>query len=81
MRNFFRMERFYSRRRKSFKAMDFFLCVLGMVMIFEGVPYFLSPSKMKTWIRQLLTLPDANLRTFGAVLMGVGLMLVYLGRS
>ncbi|MBA3030831.1 MAG: DUF2065 domain-containing protein [Desulfobacteraceae bacterium] len=61
--------------------MDFFLCVLGMVMIFEGVPYFLSPSKMKTWIRQLLTLPDANLRTFGAVLMGVGLMLVYLGRS
>ncbi|MBU4318812.1 MAG: DUF2065 domain-containing protein [Proteobacteria bacterium] len=61
--------------------MDFFLCVLGMVMIFEGVPYFLSPSKMKTWIRQLLTLPDANLRTFGAVIMAVGLMLVYLGRS
>jgi hypothetical protein len=62
------------------EIMDYFLCVLGMVMIVEGIPYFLSPTQMKTWIRQILGLPDATLRSFGAVLMGVGLILVYLGR-
>jgi uncharacterized protein len=65
---------------KRFKTMDYFLSVLGLVMIFEGVPYFLSPVKMKTWIRQMLTLPDSALRSFGAVLMVAGLVLVYLGR-
>ena len=61
--------------------MDFFLCVLGMVMIFEGVPYFLSPVRMKIWIRQMLAIPEGTLRGFGLALMAVGLFLVYLGKN
>jgi len=61
--------------------MDFFLCVCGMVMIIEGVPYFLGPGKMKFWAQKMQELPDGTLRVFGLVLMGVGLLLIYLGRT
>ena len=61
--------------------MDFFLCVLGMVMIIEGLPYFAFPVKMKIWIARILELPSTSLRGFGFILMLAGLGLVYLGRS
>ena len=60
--------------------MDFFLCVLGMVMVVEGLPYFAIPDRMKVWVRTVLELPDSSLRRFGFVLMIIGLALVYLGR-
>ncbi len=60
--------------------MDFFLCVIGMTMIIEGVAYFLVPGKMKFWIRKVLELPEDSLRRFGFMLMGLGLFLIYLGR-
>jgi uncharacterized protein YjeT (DUF2065 family) len=59
--------------------MDFFLCVLGMVMIVEGVPYFVFPDKMKIWVRKVLVMPDLQLRRTGMILMGLGLFLIYLG--
>ena len=61
--------------------MEFFLCVIGMVMIIEAVPYFLVPDKMKLWIQNILELPDGTLRRFGVVLMAIGLFLIYLGKS
>jgi len=60
--------------------MDFFLCVIGMVMVVEGVPYFAFPEKMKVWVRQVLQLPDSSLRRFGLALMCTGVLLVYLGK-
>lgn len=61
--------------------MAFFLCVLGMVMILEGLPYFAVPEKMKVWIQQVLGMPTRVLRVFGLVLMATGLLLIYIGRS
>ena len=60
--------------------MDFFLCVIGMVMVVEGVPYFAFPEKMKVWVRQVLQLPDSALRRLGLALMCTGVLLVYLGK-
>ena len=60
--------------------MEFFLCVLGMVMIIEGVPYFVFPEKMKSWVRKVLEIPEGSLRRFGFVLILIGLWLVYMGR-
>ena len=60
--------------------MEFFLCVLGMVMIIEGVPYFAFPEKMKLWIQKFLEMPDSSLRRFGFILMILGLCLVYMGK-
>ncbi len=60
--------------------MDFFLCVLGMVMVLEGFPYFAFPDKMKIWVRKVLEMPESSLRKFGLVMMAIGLGLVYMGR-
>ena len=61
--------------------MKFFLCVIGMVMIIEGVPYFAFPDKMKYWVEKVLEMPDSLLRRFGLILMISGLFLVYIGRQ
>lgn len=61
--------------------MDFFLCVIGMVMILEGLPYFAFPERMKDWVRKVLEMPESALRRLGMVLMGIGLLLVYVGRT
>lgn len=60
--------------------MKFFLCVIGMVMIIEGIPYFGFPDKMKQMMQKILTVQDDALRKFGLVLMVVGLVIVYLGK-
>jgi len=60
--------------------MDFFLCVIGMVMVVEGIPYFAFPEKMKRWIQTVVAMPSGPLRRFGLILMILGLLLVYMGR-
>jgi uncharacterized protein len=60
--------------------MDYFLCVIGMVMIVEGVPYAIFPKAMKRWVVKVLEMPDGSLQRFGVVLMLMGLGLVYVGR-
>jgi uncharacterized protein YjeT (DUF2065 family) len=60
--------------------MDYFLCVIGMVMIIEGVPYFAAPERMKGWMAKIIETPPESLRRFGLVMMVAGLFLVYLGR-
>jgi hypothetical protein len=61
--------------------MKYFLCVIGMVMIVEGLPYFAFPERMRQWVIRLAETPDASLRRVGLALMAVGLALVTLGRS
>ena len=61
--------------------MDFFLCVLGMVFIIEGLPYFAFPDKIKLYLVKVTEIPDATLRMLGLAAMAAGLLLVYLGRS
>jgi uncharacterized protein YjeT (DUF2065 family) len=61
--------------------MEFFLCVLGMVMIIEGLPYFAFPERMKFWLQKIVEMPDETLRKFGLIIMLIGLFIVYLGKS
>lgn len=61
--------------------MKFFLCVIGMVMFIEGLPYFAFPDKMKTWIEKVIDTPDDALRQLGLFLMLGGLLLVYFGKN
>lgn len=61
--------------------MEFFLAVIGMVMIIEGLPYFAFPERMKRWIQKLIEMPDSALRKFGFVLMIAGFLLVYMARG
>lgn len=59
--------------------MKFFICVIGMVMVVEGLPYFAFPEKMKLVIQKVIEMPDKALQKFGFSLMLAGLFLVYLG--
>jgi len=34
--------------------MKLFLTLIGLVFIFEGLPYVVSPEAMQRWLRQLL---------------------------
>ena len=60
--------------------MKFFFCVIGMVMVVEGLPYFAFPEKMKFVIQKVMDMPDKALQKYGFVLMLLGLCLVYLGK-
>ncbi|MBF0152450.1 MAG: DUF2065 domain-containing protein [Magnetococcales bacterium] len=57
--------------------MEDFLTALGLMLIFEGMPYFISPRAMRQWIAQVGLLPEMSLRRTGFALMLVGLALVY----
>lgn len=61
--------------------MKYFLCVLGMVFVVEGLPYFAFPDKLKRYLLRLAEIPDPHLRILGFAAMGIGLLLVYLGTS
>jgi uncharacterized protein YjeT (DUF2065 family) len=60
--------------------MDYFLCVIGMVMVVEGVPYFAAPEQMQRWMAKIMEMAPASLRRFGLAMMVAGLLLVYVGR-
>lgn len=61
--------------------MKYFLCVIGMVLIVEGLPYFAFPDKIKSYLRKLIDIPDTTLRIMGSFAVVAGLILVYLGTA
>lgn len=61
--------------------MRYFLCVMGMVFILEGLPYFVFPAKIKAYLLKLLDIPDSTLRVLGLLAVATGLFLLYFGRT
>ena len=59
--------------------MKYFLCVLGMVFVIEGLPYFAFPEKVKAYLLKILEMPDSTLRLLGLSAVIVGLIFVFLG--
>lgn len=60
--------------------MKLFLVAIGLVMILEGVPYFLSPKSAKEITMMIQEMEDKTLRIIGFVLMMIGLGIVALTR-
>jgi hypothetical protein len=56
------------------------LAMIGLVLLLEGLPYFVSPRGMKRLMAQIPDLSDGTLRLWGVTAMLGGLLLVYLGR-
>ena len=61
--------------------LKFFLAVLGMVLVLEGLPYFAFPETIKNLYMKIKETPDSNLRMFGFMAIVIGLLLVYFGTS
>ena len=59
--------------------MNFFLSALGLMMVFEGIPYFCFPQKVKSFAEKLPEISDGTLRVIGFFLMMIGLLVVYIG--
>jgi uncharacterized protein YjeT (DUF2065 family) len=57
------------------------LCLLGLVLVVEGLPYFAFPDKMKAWLLKIQEIPDAQLRIMGLLAMCSGLFIAYLFRQ
>jgi uncharacterized protein YjeT (DUF2065 family) len=60
--------------------MKLLFCLIGLVFIVEGLPYFAFPDKMKKWMKMVLEVPDSHLRALGLAAMCIGLVLAYLFR-
>ena len=61
--------------------LKYFLCVIGMVLVLEGIPYFAFPEKVKSLYLKIQEIADVNLRMLGFMAMAFGLLLVYFGTS
>jgi uncharacterized protein YjeT (DUF2065 family) len=61
--------------------MYFFLSVLGLVIIIEGLPYFCFPGQIKTIAEKIHEIDDSLLRFFGLALMLTGLLVIYISKK
>ena len=62
-------------------ALEFIIVVIGIILIFEGLPWFLSPTHAKKVLLQLAAFDNRTLRGIGFTFMALGLLLVYLVRG
>jgi uncharacterized protein YjeT (DUF2065 family) len=60
--------------------MRLLLCLFGLVLIIEGLPYLAFPHKMKRLLGQIQQAPDNQLRVVGFIAMCCGLLLTYMFR-
>jgi len=61
--------------------MELFLSALGLVLVFEGLPYFAFPEKMKGYLLKIAEIPDGQLRIFGLLSVIGGLAVIYFTRQ
>ncbi len=59
-------------------ALKLFLVGLGIAMVLEGLPYFVSPGAVRGYLRQIGALSNAALRLLGLALCVAGLVLAWL---
>jgi hypothetical protein len=57
--------------------MELFITAVGLLLIIEGLPYFINPNGMKNIAGILLAMNSRNLRIGGLVLMSTGLVILY----
>ena len=61
--------------------MSYFLSVLGLVFIVEGLPYFVFPEKMKEFLAKIDSMPTSKLRAFGISIIIVGFIILSISRG
>ena len=60
--------------------MKMLISLIGLVLIFEGLPYAAFPEAMQSWLRQLSEVRPKILRSFGWVAVVIGLLLCYVAQ-
>lgn len=62
-------------------SLQFLFVVLGVVLILEGMPWFLSPRGAKRMMSELFRMKDRSLRAVGLAFMLTGLLIVYIAKN
>lgn len=57
--------------------MELFIVALGLVLIIEGLPYFISPLLMQRYALNMASMDTRVLRVGGLILMSLGLGILY----
>ncbi|MBF0158891.1 MAG: DUF2065 domain-containing protein [Magnetococcales bacterium] len=57
--------------------MDDLVAAFGLMLVLEGIPYFVAPERMRHLLSRVMEAPDAVLRRSSVMLMLLGLLLVY----
>ncbi|MGM0419168.1 MAG: DUF2065 domain-containing protein [Thermodesulfobacteriota bacterium] len=58
--------------------MEYFLSLIGMVMVVEGLTYALFPAGIKKVMVQILSMEDSSLSNIGKALMICGALLAWI---
>ena len=56
------------------------VALIGLVLIFEGLPYVAFPEAMQNWLKQVTEADPALLRILGIAAVGGGLILCYISQ-
>lgn len=66
---------------RSEEFMAIFICAFGLMMVFEGIPYFCFPAQVKDYAAKLTGLSNKTMRVIGFIIVLLGLALAYVGKS
>jgi uncharacterized protein YjeT (DUF2065 family) len=55
------------------------ICVIGMVLVIEGLPYMTYPEWTKSYLRKIMDIPNLSLRLLGLTAVSIGLLLLFFG--
>ncbi len=58
--------------------MKLFILLIGMVLIFEGIPYVAAPESMQAWLKKIIDMRPEQLRIMGLMAMAAGLLLCWM---
>ena len=58
--------------------MKLFVLLVGMVLIFEGLPYVAAPESMQAWLKKLSETRPEQLRIMGLIAMVSGIFLCWI---
>ena len=60
--------------------MDYFISVLGLALVLEGLPWFISPERLKSFLASLADMPVSRIRFVGIFSIVAGLMILCVAR-
>jgi hypothetical protein len=60
--------------------MKLLILLIGMVLIFEGLPYVAAPEAMREWLKKLSNVPASQLRFVGLIAMAIGLLICWVAQ-
>ncbi len=58
--------------------MKLLILLIGMVLIFEGLPYVAAPESMQAWLKKISEMSPEQVRVMGLISMAIGLLLCWI---